>query len=80
MKRLDVYIDESGDLSPYRKTNQLYAVSFVLCDDPSSCEGALRTFYIHKAKSRSSAKREKSRKTTLSHWIGEPFRLGVYLA
>ncbi len=51
MKRLDVYIDESGDLSPYSKSNPLYAVSFVLCEDHSSCEGALRTFHIHKAKS-----------------------------
>ena len=51
MKRLDVYIDESGDLSPYRKTNQLYAVSFVLSENEPSCEGAIRTFQIHKSKS-----------------------------
>ena len=50
MRRLDVYIDESGDLSPYSKSNALYVVAFVLCDDPESCKNALASFDYHQRK------------------------------
>ena len=44
MKRLDIYLDESGDLSPYSKTNSFYSVCFVLSDDEKACASAFRKF------------------------------------
>ena len=51
MKRLDIYLDESGDLSPYSKTNPFYAVCFVLADDAEACAPALRKFDFDRKKS-----------------------------
>ena len=51
MKSLDIYLDESGDLSPYSKTNPFYAVCFVLADDAEACTPALRKFDFDRKKS-----------------------------
>ena len=51
MKSLDIYLDESGDLSPYSKTNPFYAVCFVLADDAEACAPALSKFDFDRKKS-----------------------------
>ena len=46
-KILHVYIDESGDLSPYSKQNPLYSVAFVFVEDKLIDQNPTRLFQRH---------------------------------
>ena len=43
-KELNIYIDESGDYSPYSESNPLYSVAFVLVEDECRNRHAIETF------------------------------------
>ncbi len=46
-KELHVYIDESGDFSPYSKENPLYAVSFVFVDPSEDNKKTINHFNLN---------------------------------
>ena len=47
IRELNIYIDESGDYSPYSKENPLFSVAFVMVVDDKSNNYALNVFRKH---------------------------------
>ena len=43
-KRLDIYIDESGNFAPYYRQNSIYSVSFVFMESSGNVEEQKRLF------------------------------------